>query len=172
MESKKTNMHLKKVILFLIIVPLLSFTAHKYYLSLTQIEYSKEEKSLQVIINVFMDDIETALNKNYTIDLQLTAKNELKDAEVYFEKYLREKLNFSVNKNNVDFKYLGKEYEGDLVYFYLEVSDIKNPTSLELSNKLLLDHFEEQQNVVKMKVGKKRRSKILNKKNDKALLNF
>jgi len=165
-------MHLKKVILFLIIVPLLSFTAHKYYLSLTQIEYSKEEKSLQVIINVFMDDIETALNKNYTIDLQLTAKNELKDAEVYFEKYLREKLNFSVNKNNVDFKYLGKEYEGDLVYFYLEVSDIKNPTSLELSNKLLLDHFEEQQNVVKMKVGKKRRSKILNKKNDKALLNF
>ena len=165
-------MHLKKVFLFLIVFPLLSFSAHKYYLSLTQIEYSKEGQSLQVIINVFMDDFETTLNKDYAIDLQLTTKNELKDTEVYFEKYLHEKLHFVVNKNKADFKYLGKEYEGDLIYFYLEISDIKDPTSLELTNKLLLSHYPDQQNVVKMKVGKKRRSKILNKNNDKALLNF
>ncbi|MFY0631207.1 MAG: hypothetical protein JXR05_12555 [Flavobacteriaceae bacterium] len=165
-------MHLKKVFLFLIVLPLLSFTTHKYYLSLTQIEYNKEAKSLQVIINVFMDDIETALNADYEIDLQLTTKKELKDSDAYFEKYLREKLNFTVNKNKTSFKYLGKEYEGDLVYFYLEINDVTNLTSLELSNKLLLKHFEDQQNVVKMKVGKKRRSKILNMKNDKALLNF
>ena len=165
-------MNLKKLFLFLAVLPLLSFSVHKYYLSLTQIEYNAEGKSLQVIINVFMDDIETALNKDYSINLQLTTKNELKDADSYFEKYLNEKLNFNVNKKDVEFTYLGKEYEGDLVYFYLEISDIENPTSLELSNKILLKHFEDQQNVVKMKVGKKRRSKILNKENDKALLNF
>ncbi|MBL4605816.1 MAG: hypothetical protein JKY02_09220 [Flavobacteriaceae bacterium] len=165
-------MPFKKLLLFLIIFPLVSFTAHKYYLSLTQIEYNKENESLQIIINVFMDDIETALNKEYAIDLKLTTKEELKDADAYFEKYLQDKLNFSVNKNNVVFTYLGKEYEGDLVYFYLEITNIKKPTSLSLSNKILLKHFDKQQNVVKMKVGKKRRSKILNKKNDKALLNF
>lgn len=162
----------KKVFLLLFIVPLFAFTTHKYYLSLTQIEYKKESKSLQVIINVFMDDIEIALNKDYNIDLQLTSKQELKNSDEYFTKYLTEKLNFTVNNESVKFNYIGKEYEGDLVYFYLEIDNIENPTSLELENKILLKHFDEQQNVVKMKVGKKRRSQILNKKNDKALLNF
>ncbi len=36
-----------------------------------------------------MDDIETALNKDYNIDLQLTTKKELKNNDVYFEKYLK-----------------------------------------------------------------------------------
>jgi hypothetical protein len=62
----------KKVFLLLFIIPLFAFTTHKYYLSLTQIEYKKESQSLQVIINVFMDDIEIALNKFYNIDLKLT----------------------------------------------------------------------------------------------------
>ncbi len=162
----------KKIFIAVLFIPLLSFTAHKYYLSLTQIEYNKNDKSLQIIINVFMDDIEKALNEDYTIDLKLTTKEEHKESDLYFEKYLNEKLNFIVNEKNVDFVYLGKEYEGDLVYFYLEIPKVETPTSLELSNKILLEHFSEQQNVVKMKVGKKRRSKILNKENDKALLNF
>ena len=70
----------------------MSFSAHKYYLSLTQINFSSKSKSVQIIINVFMDDIETALNKDYDIDLQLTTEKELKENDVYFEKYLNEKL--------------------------------------------------------------------------------
>lgn len=165
-------MKLPKLAVILLIIPLFAFTAHKYYLSLTQIEYSQEQKSLQIIINVFMDDIETALNKDYSIDLQLTTKKELKTADEYFEKYLKEKLKFKLLDQELSFNYLGKEYEGDLVYFYLEIQDIETPQSLEVSNKILVQHFEDQQNVVKMKIGKKRRSKILTKENDKALLKF
>jgi len=165
-------MQLKKQLLILLLFPLLAYTAHKYYLSLTQIEYNQNEKSLQVIINVFMDDIETALNKDYNIDLQLTTKKELTNSDEYFKKYLQEKLKFKTEERNLSFNYLGKEYEGDLVYFYLEIENVSNLTFLEVSNKILIEHFPEQQNVVKMKIGKKRRSKILNKKNDKALLKF
>tara|TARA_R110002073_G_scaffold8207_1_gene45596 strand:+ start:45852 stop:46349 length:498 start_codon:yes stop_codon:yes gene_type:complete len=165
-------MKLKKQLLILLLFPLVAFTAHKYYLSLTQIEYSQKEKSLQIIINVFMDDIETALNKDYNIDLQLTTKKELTNSDEYFKKYLQEKLTFKNKEGSLNFNYLGKEYEGDLVYFYLEIKNVNNPNFLEVSNKILIKHFPEQQNIVKMKIEKKRRSKILNKKNDKALLKF
>lgn len=165
-------MKFKKQLLIFLLVPLVAFTTHKYYLSLTQIEYNQDEKSLQVIINVFMDDIETALNKDYSIDLQLTTKKELTNSDEYFKKYLEDKLEFKAEDKDLHFNYLGKEYEGDLVYFYLEVENVSKPTSLEVSNKILIKHFPEQQNVVKMKIGKKKRSKILNKKNDKALLKF
>lgn len=155
-------MKLKKTYLLLIIIPLLSFSVHKYYLSLTQINYKSEVKSIQIIINVFMDDIETALNKDNNIDLQLTTKKELKNNDVYFIKYLKDKLNFKVDGVNKEFNYIGKEYDGDLVYFYLEIENIDKVETLDVSNKILIKHFPKQQNMVKFKVGKKHKSVLLN----------
>ena len=119
-----------------------------------------------------MDDIEQALNSEYEIDLQLTTQNELENPGQYFKKYLNETLKFKLQDQEVSYEYLGKEYEGDLVYFYLEIANVQNPEPIEVSNRLLLKYFENQQNVVKLRVGKKRRSKILNITNDKALLKF
>lgn len=150
----------------------LAFTSHKYYLSLTQIEYNKDQNSLEVIINVFMDDIELAINKEFDVDLRLTTKQELEDVDIYFEKYLRKNLSFLVNNKPVEYNFIGKEYEGDLVYFYIESSTIENPVTLQINNTILFAYFEQQQNVIKFKNGSKRQSKILSKNINKALLNF
>ena len=165
-------MSFKKIITLLVVIPLLSFSAHKYYLSLTQIEYRSELKSIQVTINVFMDDIEVALNKDYNIDLQLTTKKELKDNDIYFEKYLKKKLFFKVNNTTKEFNYIGKEYDGDLVYFYLEIENVESLNSLEIVNKVLTTHFPKQENLIKTKVHKKHKSILLSAENDKALLKF
>ncbi|MGK0326072.1 MAG: hypothetical protein ACJA1D_001419, partial [Polaribacter sp.] len=100
-------MRLNKTFLLLFIIPFVSFSAHKYYLSLTQITFKPASKSVQVIINVFMDDIETALNSDYKIDLQLTTKKELEENDVYFKKYLKEKIHFKVDGIAKEFTYLG-----------------------------------------------------------------
>ena len=161
----------KKTACFFLLISL-AFTTHKYYLSLTQIEYNKDQKSLEVIINVFMDDIELAINKEYAIDLNLTTKDELKDADVYFHNYLTKNLTFIIDNDIVTYNYIGKEYDGDLVYFYLEIAVKENPKSLEVFNTILLTYFEQQQNIVKFKNDSKRQSKILSKNTNKALLNF
>jgi hypothetical protein len=153
----------KKIASFFLLISL-AFTTHKYYLSLTQIEYNKSQKSLEVIINVFMDDIELAINKEYAVNLNLTTKEELKDVDIYFNNYLTKNLTFTINNELVK--------QGDLVYFYLEIAVKENPTSLEVFNTILLTYFEQQQNVVKFKNGSKRQSKILSKNSNKALLNF
>ena len=165
-------MKLKIHLLLLVALPLLSFTAHKYYLSLTQINYKNEAKAVQIIINVFMDDIELALNKDYDIDLQLTTKRELENNDIYFEKYLKNKLNFKVDGKAKNFNYLGKEYDGDLVFFYLEIENINEVNSIDVSNQLLLEHFPEQQNLIKSKVGKKNKSVLLTKDESSTLLKF
>lgn len=165
-------MKLKIHLLLLVALPLLSFTAHKYYLSLTQINYKSEAQAVQIIINVFMDDIELALNKDYKIDLQLTTKRELENNDIYFEKYLKNKLNFKVDGEAKNFNYLGKEYDGDLVFFYLEIENINKVNSIDVSNQLLLKHFPEQQNLIKSKVGKKNKSVLLTKDESSTLLKF
>ncbi|GAB7256344.1 DUF6702 family protein [uncultured Polaribacter sp.] len=165
-------MKFKKYILLLFVITLSSFSVHKYYLSLTQIKFNEESKSVQVIINVFMDDIETALNKDNNIDLQLTTKKELKNNDIYFENYLKDKLHFKINNNAKNFNYIGKEYEGDLVFFYLEIEDVTTVSSIEISNKILMKHFPEQQNLIKSKVGKKNKSVLLEKDNYKETLTY
>lgn len=157
--------------LFLLVISL-SFTTHKYYLSLTQIEFVSEKKSVQVIINVFMDDIELALNDINKIDLKLTTEQELKNNDPYFKNYLQENLKFKINNTEKDFEYLGKEYDGDLVFFYLEISNIQSIEKLELKNTILVGHFDDQQNLIKTKINGSNKSKLLTKKTDKALLNF
>ena len=158
--------------LLFVSVGLLSYNVHKYYLSLTQIKFKKEEKSVQIIINVFMDDIELALNKDYDIDLQLTTKSELKDNNVYFEKYLKDKLRFKINGESQVYNYLGKEYDGDLVFFYLEIENIASITTIEVANNILTFHFPTQQNLIKSKVGAKNKSVLLTKENANSVLNF
>lgn len=161
-----------KIILLFITISLCSFSTHKYYLSLTQIKFKPEVKAVQIIINVFMDDIETALNKDYSIDLQLTTKKELQNNDVYFEKYLKEKLHFKIDGIAKEYNYLGKEYDGDLVYFYLEIEEIKSVNSIDISNKILTAHFPEQQNLIKSKIGNKHKSVLLTKNESQSTLKY
>jgi hypothetical protein len=165
-------MKVKKTALLLFIIPLLSFFTHKYYLSLTQINYKSETKSIQIIINVFMDDIEVALNNDNNIDLQLTTKKELKNNDIYFEKYLQEKLFLKVDGIAKNFNYIGKEYEDDLVFFYLEIENIDKLNSIEVINNILTTHFPKQQNLIKSKLGDKYKSVLLTKDKNSTVLKY
>lgn len=165
-------MKIKKLAILLFIIPLLSFSAHKYYLSLTQINYKEDAKSIQIIINVFIDDIETALNKDYKIDLQLATKKELKDNNIYFEKYLKEKILFKVDNIAKNFTYIGKEYDGDLVYFYLEIEDVNQLKMIDITNNILTSHFPKQQNLTKCKLGSKHKSILLTKEENSAQFKY
>ena len=165
-------MKLQKTFLLLLFLPLVAFSTHKYYLSLTQINFKSESQSIQIILNVFMDDIEVALNADYEIDLQLTTAKELKDNDVFFEKYLKKKLQFKVNDRLEEYTYIGKEYDGELVYFYLEIENIQKVHQIEVSNKILLKHFPKQENLIKSKVGGIHKSVLLDATKDVTILKY
>ncbi len=165
-------MRTKKRFLLLLILPFFAFTAHKYYLSLTQIEFNNSKSSIEVITNVFIDDIETALNAIHSKKFKLDTKNELKDSDTYFNQYLQNNLAFKIDGKSVEFQYLGKEYDGDVVFFYLEIKNIQSVTKIEVENSLLLKHFPKQQNLVKSKVNKKHKSALLTKSEQTGTLTY
>lgn len=156
-------MKTKKTFLLLFIIPLFAFSAHKYYLSLTQIEYNSTSKSIEVILNVFIDDIETALNDIHKKSFELTTKNEIANVDAYFYKYVQNHLKLKIDGKDVHYNFIGKEYDGDVVFFYLEITAIQNVSKIEIENTILLDHFPKQQNLVKSKVNKKHKSTLLTK---------
>ncbi|MDO6676346.1 hypothetical protein Q4517_12405 [Tenacibaculum sp. 1_MG-2023] len=163
---------MKKLFVFLLVLPLLSFTLHKYYVALTEIEYREDTQSVQMIMNVFMDDIELAINKDYNTNLQIATKNELPSINEYYYKYLKTHFKVTINNKEAVYKFIGKEYDGNIVYFYLEIENVSLPKSIKIENDILVDHFPDQQNLIKATVKKERKSLFLSSDNDKGLLNF
>ncbi|WP_445734170.1 DUF6702 family protein [Mariniflexile sp.] len=162
-----------KQLLLILAVPLFSFTTlHKYYISVTQIDYVQDKQSLQITSRIFIDDLEKLLRERYDETIILAGKNESSTADLYIEKYLTEKIQIKVNGKEVKLLYIGKEYDTDLVKCYLEVENIKKIESLEISNKVLFDVFDGQQNIVKTNIYSKQKSVILIPQKDSALLKF
>ena len=163
---------MKKIILLLLIIPIFSFTTHKYYIALTEIEYKEDTNSVQMIMNVFIDDIEHTMNKEYSINTQLTDEDEIKNVDDYFKKYLNDHFEITINNVQREYKYIGKEYKGNIVFFYLEIENISAIKSIEIKNDFLIKYFPEQQNLIKVKINKNRKSLFLTQKKPKGLLNF
>ncbi|MFT7898808.1 DUF6702 family protein [Tenacibaculum ascidiaceicola] len=163
---------MKKLFVLLLILPLLSFTLHKYYVALTEIEYREDTQSVQMIMNVFMDDIELAINKDHNTNLKIATKNELKSIDDHFYKYLKTHFKVIINNEEKAYKFIGKEYDGNIVYFYLEIENVSLPKSIKIENDILVDHFPDQQNLIKASVKKERKSLFLSSDNYKGLLNF
>lgn len=163
---------MKKIILLLLIIPIFSFTTHKYYIALTEIEFKEDTRSVQMIMNVFMDDIEHTINKEYTINAELSNPKEINNVDDYFKKYLNDHFEVAINSLPRKYKYIGKEYKDNIVFFYLEIENVSTLKSIEIKNDLLIKYFPEQQNLIKIKINKNRKSLFLTQKKPKGLLNF
>ncbi len=162
-----------KVALVLLLFQLLTAsTDHKFYVSITTIDHAPKEQTLQLITKIFLDDIEDALELRYGRKFNYNSKKEKKEDGEILKEYVFQKLKIKVNGTPATFKYIGKEYDIDVVKLYVEIPNVSVLKTIEVENKVLLDMFEEQQNIIHVKNEDTRRSLILEKRNPKGLLNF
>ncbi|MCB4809518.1 peptidase E [Tamlana sp. 62-3] len=166
-------MKINKVLILLSVLPLFAFTGlHKYYLSVTQVNYIESKEAIQITTRIFVDDLELALRKNFNDTITLTGLNQPEVGDIYIEKYIKQKFTLKINNQPANFSFIGKEYDGDIVRCYLEVENVKTIKTLEISNAILFDVYNEQQNIVKTKIYNKQKSKVLSGSNRNFLLNF
>ncbi|WP_339633177.1 DUF6702 family protein [Bizionia echini] len=166
-------MKLIKYLFVLAVVSLMAFTsAHKYYVSITQVEYVKNKQSVQIITRIFVDDLERLIRMRYDETVTLAAIDESEKVNGYIGKYIGEKMIITINGKQSNMKFLGKEYENDIVYCYFEIEQVASIQSFEIQNQVLFDVFPEQKNIVRTEINDESKSFILIKQNDKGLLNF
>lgn len=162
------------ILLTLLLVPFTSLqnAEHEYYVSVTEISYSEKQKSLQIISQIFISDFEKLLKERYDENITLLPDSNAELIEKYMKRYVEDKLKIKVNGSSVKFKFIGKEYKDDITYCYLEVENISNINSIEVTNKVLFDILPEQQNIVRLKLLGKNKSFLLIPDKDKCVLNF
>ncbi|WP_417358921.1 DUF6702 family protein [Galbibacter sp.] len=162
-----------KYLLLVFLIPLLSFTAyHKFYLSVTDVNYREKDQAIQMISRYFVDDMEKLLVERYGIEPRLMSDEELEDVDSYIEHYLRDKFIIFIDQKRVEWNFIGKQYDVDVMKIYLEVPRIAKDTfhSIGVKSTVLYGVYPEQKNVIHIKVDELKKSYVLIKESDKAVL--
>lgn len=165
-------MNFIKVPLFALIFTLFMSSAHKYYVSVTQITYVEDKQSVQLISRIDISDLEYTLQERYDESIKLTNINESSNVDEYIKTYLEQKIEIKINTQEVAFNFIGKEYDNDLIVCYLEIENVKAINTIEISNMVLFDMFPKQKNVVKTKINSETNNLIFTSEDRNQYLNF
>lgn len=144
--------------LFFCITLCSAFTLHKFYVSITEVEFNSDSKRMEVSIKLIGHDLEKALKIAGIPNLNLGTANEHSKANSYLLKYINKKFSVLNNNKAVKFTFVGKEVtQDDFVYCYLKSEPITAIHSLTFNNSLLTEVFDDQANILYYKNGSEKK---------------
>ncbi|MEZ4839451.1 DUF6702 family protein [Flavobacterium sp.] len=165
----------KKCFLYFLIVLSLavsSFEMHKFYVSVTQINFAQDKKTIQISSRIFIDDLNNALAKKHKKKFYIGSTKESDEEVQLLKNYINENFSIKVNNKSKQMVYLDKELEDDVIIVYQVIRNISKINSLEIKNTLLFDFLPEQQHIIHTQVLTKKRSALLTFENSVELLKY
>ncbi len=141
-----------------------STVAHPIHIAISEIEYAEQQRSLQIMHKIFIDDLEDHIQQiekaagRSDLLLRLYTPKEHPDADRYISQYVQRYFQIKIDGKDVRANFVGKEYETDAVWIYFEVENIARPKKLELTNRILFDLYDDQANFVYIKIASKKQS--------------
>ena len=138
--------------------------AHDIHISKCNIDFSNEEKTLQITLHIYLDDLEFAIKKGGVEErLNLCTEKEHPNGDKYVFDYFEKMFQLEVNEKAVSYNYLGKEISEDLLagWFYLEVENVQNLSDLKINYGILTDLYNDQQSIIKVKGPNKKKGYFL-----------
>ncbi len=163
---------IRKIALLLFALPLLSIAAHKYYVAVFQLEYVPSKKEVQITSRIFIDDLEAALQKKHRRKFYIGTSAEAKDADDVLKQYFSEKIHVKINGKDQPLTFLGKETEDDVLVCYSKLAANSQVKSIQVYNAVLLEIYEEQQNIIHTNVNRNKKSLLLTNDKPKGELEF
>lgn len=155
---------------FLFLLPFCTLITgvHEFHLSKCDIEYNHQDHALQMTLNLFIDDLEKALEQTGVKGMYILTEKESEYAESHIADYLKSKLRVSVDGRRQEITYLGKEAGEDLssMWCYLEIPQVYPRSSIQVEIDILLEVFDDQRNIVKLQFDKKTKNYFIFEKND------
>ena len=153
-------------LLALLVGPPPRASAHRYHTSVTRLEYNAEERLVEITVQTFADDVESALGKRSgapgSVRLDLSPKTNALVLD-----YLRNVLVLKSGSAELELQWIGMELKGYTVWIYLQAKAPEGISKTSLHNKLLFELFTDQVNIVNV-INNGKRSSLVFKRGDSA----
>ena len=131
---------------------------HPLHLSVCDIEFDSQNRSLEISQRIFADDLENVLRPKIgakTDILNPVNKEQLSSA---IRDYVLQNLQLQLNGKKVTPRYVGHEVDEDVVWVYMEVPNVRSLNTITVQNTLFFEVFEDQLTLINVKKDGKVRS--------------
>lgn len=146
---------------------------HPLHVSVTEIEHDPEEKRLEIIMRIFIDDLELSIKNEVDQPyMDITQPGEGSSTDKLLKNYLDGRLKIKVNGKEKDVEYVGHEVELPVMYIYAQVRNVKKLKEISVFNSLIMETYDDQTNLVHVESGGKTKSLKLNEKRKEDQLIF
>lgn len=143
--------------------PVLPLLWHDIHVSKCELEYSQEEKSLQISTHIFVDDLETTISGKLINDLKLGTEHEISNGDELVLNYLRQHLVIKINGEPQKLQLVGKELSDDYLalWIYTEIPGINVIKRLDIQYDVLMELYDDQRNILSAKIPPAKKSFFL-----------
>ncbi len=126
---------------------------HPFYVSVIDINHNTKEKSVEISVRIFTEDLEAALRKygNTKVDLAHPADKAAMDK--LLNSYIQGKLHLNLNGKPAAMHYIGYEQRLESIWAYLEVENIPAVKKVDVNCNLLYEFDPKQTNIFHTKVN-------------------
>lgn len=131
---------------------LITWFLHPIHVSVTEIEYSEKDKSLQIISRIFIDDLELSIKnrlKEESLDLLNPRNGQTTDQLV--STYLSDQIKIRLDGKWSTINYIAHEVEDLAIICYLEIEGVRKIKNIEITNRVIQDTHADQSNLVHVK---------------------
>lgn len=126
---------------------------HPFYVSITDLVYKEDTKSVQIMHKVFVNDFEQTLNKHYKVNLDILAMESTAEIDEMLEDYYSKRFSVEIDGKEQEITYIGSELEENVLWVYQEIYKVRKPKTFKITNTVLFDEFETQSNLVHTDLG-------------------
>jgi hypothetical protein len=134
---------------------------HAFHISKTDMTF--KDKSVQITMHIFIDDLEIALEKQGQKKLFVGTEREVAQTNDLITKYLQNNFSIKINSKTVAYTWVGKEAATDkqAIWVYLEIKNVKSINQIFVENKILTEAFSDQKNIVQINIPSKKQGYFL-----------
>lgn len=145
---------------------------HPLHVSISELELSAKSGSLHISHRIFIDDLEAAIKEKSGKRVDLSTQKEAALAQALVGEYIQQHFNLKIDGKPVKPAYLGYEVEDEAIWAYMEVPKVRKLSSITVHNSLFFNRFNDQTNLVNVKVGKELKSLRLEASTPQGSLSF
>jgi hypothetical protein len=105
---------------------------------------------LEIILHIYIDDLQEVIQKSGSPELFLATKNEISNADSFIYDYISQNLRINNGDTQMKLTWVGKEQSDDLLAYwcYVETDVIDEAEGLAIANSILQDLYDDQQNIL------------------------
>jgi hypothetical protein len=131
---------------------------HPFYVSVTTIETSRDNQSVEIISRIFYDDLEEALkgNSNSKVDLRDISQEARNNTLI--KAYFSDHFKIILNGKPAQPEFIGYSIENEAAWCFFEIKNSEKVLSIDIISRILYKSFENQTNIFHLRINNQKKS--------------